>query len=364
MVEGSRILLDFPVEELDRELIIRGARNPREKLFKFGDREGTREREVIMARVAELYDAAAEMTANKALQRFSTGDISGALIDKLQGIDGGRGQWYGRMDIFQVRNEQIKKNALSVAAICRAKSLIATTRGSTTLKIKNYKKVFNLCDSEPFHQQPIVAGRLCTGFLVKEDVIATAGHCVNENNLTDLRIVFGYKMSDSTTPETEIPGKNIYKGTKIIRKICRRMGNQSDWALIRLDRNVVGQQAAVLSGMEVTRGQSVYLLGHPVGLPLKYARGVCVSDIEEAYFGAQMDVYCGNSGSPVFDSETHEVIGIVVRGDSRDFRWTGRGWISVLYPNPVIRTQKPQCTRVSEFRNIVAGERCRGERDR
>ena len=54
-----------------------------------------------------------------------------------------------------------------------------------------------------------------------------------------------------------------------------------------------------------------------------------------------------------FDRKTNEVIGIVVRGDNQDFRWTGKGWLSIIYPNPDIHSKEPQCTRVSEFKNIV-----------
>jgi V8-like Glu-specific endopeptidase len=116
-----------------------------------------------------------------------------------------------------------------------------------------------------------------------------------------------------------------------------------------LDRNVEVQSIARLSGKTVYCDQPVYVLGHPAGLPLKYAPGSWVSDVEESYFTTDLDIYSGNSGSPVFDSETHQVIGMVVRGDNRDFRWTDKGWLSVIYPNPDIRSRGAQCTKVSEF---------------
>ncbi len=214
--------------------------------------------------------------------------------------------------------------------------------------MKNYGEVFNLCNDEPFRHQPIAAGRFCTGFLVKKDVIATAGHCVNEENVTDLCFVFGFKMKDASTPITQVPNQNIYKGAAIISKVeNRRTG--SDWALIKLDRKVEGQRVAKLSGQAIYLEQPVYIIGHPLGLPLKVAPGAHVCDISKTCFVADLDVYSGNSGTPVFDSETHIVIGIVVSGHSRDFRWTGKGWVSVRYPNFDIYSIGPQCTRVSEF---------------
>jgi V8-like Glu-specific endopeptidase len=86
-----------------------------------------------------------------------------------------------------------------------------------------------------------------------------------------------------------------------------------------------------------------------MGLPLKYSPGAQIRSTEEAYFSADLDVYSRNSGSPVFYRNTHEVIGMVVRGDAQDFRWTGKDWISIIYPNPEFHSQEPECTTAIEF---------------
>lgn len=98
-------------------------------------------------------------------------------------------------------------------------------------------------------EKPISAGPLCAGFLVKEDMIITAAHFVNEKNVINLRIVLGFKMVDATSPVIEVPDNNIYQG-------------------------------------------------HPVGLPLKYAPGAHIMDIPGAYFstGAQCTRVTGFSG--------------------------------------------------------------------
>jgi hypothetical protein len=90
-----------------------------------------------------------------------------------------------------------------------------------------------------------------------------------------------------------------------------------------------------------------------VGLPLKYSPEASVGDIREAFFSADLNVYNGSSGSPVFDSETHEVIGIVVRGHTRDFRLVENCWRSVIYSRSDTGFPNPQCTRVSEFITYV-----------
>lgn len=379
-----KIQVELSVEDIDRELIARGARIPEQERFNFTDKDGTSGRDTIMRQVKALYDSDKSTSLDPALRDFSTENLIKKLLPKIEKKIK-RGIWGkdNRMDFYQLEEIEkssrqrrisqieesgdskikeigaIKKNSDCVSSICIRESLIDDQNGFSILKVKNYGETFNLCQYEPFWNQPIAVGRLCTGFLVKEDVIVTAGHCACENNVTDLCFVFGYKMLDSSTSVIEIPQKNIYKGVKIIHRVYDPMGSGADWALIKLDRKVLGQSVVKLSEKAICRNQPLYILGHPCGLPLKYTSGAQVRDITDTCFAADLNVYCGNSGSPVFDSETHEVIGIVVRGDSRDFRWTGNGWISIIYPKSDIHSQEPQCTRVSEFINFCQGTACR-----
>jgi V8-like Glu-specific endopeptidase len=346
---------ELTIEDLDRELIARGAQIPHEELFKFEDTEGTPARKDLMDRVKELYDKAP--SPNPALASIDTWELFRLLLCKTQQIEENRkrGIWYEdhRMDWFGITDEQVNKNVNSVAAIILKNNLIGEGNGFFTLKVKNYGKAHNLCEVEPFYNQPVTAGWVCTGFLVKKDVIATAGHCVEKKNVTDFRIVFGYKMLDPHTAVTQVPDENIYKGVKIIRQVLNREVNRSDWALVQLDREVAGQEVVVLSEDVIACDQPVYVIGYPMGLPVKYAPGAKVRGFKDAFFAADLDTYMGNSGSPVFNADTHKVIGMVVHGDTQDLRWTGKGWASVIYPSREIKSRKPQCTSVPQFKNFV-----------
>ncbi|MCP4146151.1 MAG: trypsin-like peptidase domain-containing protein [bacterium] len=341
--------LENLVKKLDDELIARTTRMPGKSPFEFQDAEGTHGRQAVIAQVKKLYETPPE--ANKALKHIDTQQLVRLLILKAAQLNKNRGIWGtdSREDYYEIRDEQIKKNARCTAAIVKANSLEHMKNGTSTLRVKNYGKAFNLCNSEPFRHQPVAAGQMCSGILVKDDIIATAGHCAYERNVTNLRILFGYKMAGPSTPVTQVPNENIYRGVELIRRTYER-DSGSDWALIRLDRKVEGQEVAVLSNREIAGEKPVYITGYPVGLPLKYSPGASVCAISKAYFSADLNVYCSSSGSPVFDSENHDVIGIVARGDNRDFRWTGRGWKSIVYPNQDLRSKEPECTRVSEFR--------------
>ena len=73
-------------------------------------------------------------------------------------------------------------------------------------------------------------------------------------------------------------------------------------------------------------------MGHPSGLPLKYADGARVFETENDYFSTNLDTFGGNSGSPVFNADTLEVEGILVRGDTdyvMDFESNGERCMKV-----------------------------------
>ncbi len=341
--------LEISIEELDRELIARGKQTPGKEQFNFKDKEGTPGRDEIMTGIKESYKTAPG--PNAALADLSTWDLARILIFKTRsGMDFTRGAWSeDLMDYYEISDEPIEKNAHCLAAICMKYNLIEEKGGFVTLKVKNYGKAFNLCDLEPFRDQPVSAGAMCSGFLVKEDIIATAGHWVQENNITGLRFLFGYQMVDESTAVIRFAGENIYQGVEMIHRVFNLGSGNPGWALVRLDRKVKGQAVARLSKEEIFCDQAVYTFGHPVGLPLKFGASASVLDVHETFFEANLNIYSGSIGSPVFALDTHEVIGMVVKNENNDFRWTGKGWISVLYPEG----KKVQCTRVSDLIDFI-----------
>jgi len=350
---------DFSIEELDRELIARGAKVPDEERFHFRDKEGTPARDEIMEQTAKLYRPDNVPPLNQKLDHLSIEQLTKALILKIREAESDRAlRGDGiRMDMYEISDPRIRRNAAGTVSIWMKDNVKDNLDGFSSLRHKQYGESFNLHRSEPYYNQPIARGRLCTGFLVGEDVIATAGHCADERNVKALRFVFGYRMKGPDDPVIQVPDADIYNGEEIVRRVYDPMGSGADWALVKLDRNVTGRSTVTLSKTGIRRERPVYVLGHPCGLPLKYVPDEPVTRMDGAFFSAELTVYGGNSGSPVFCSETHEVAGIVVRGDQQNFRWTGSGWMSVRYPNPMLKSSAPQCTRVSEFITYCPGEK-------
>ena len=268
----------------------------------------------------------------------------------VEAVRAGQRAIYGtdnRIEIFDVIDQQIRNNADSVAALFRAGEIMDNGNNTATLLTSNFGQHYNLCSSERFGAQPI--GAICTGFLVGSDLIATAGHCVDENNVTHIRFVFGYRMIDETNAKTTIDIKDIYAGTRIVGRVFERT---ADWALVQVDRAV--RDRAILSIRRkgaIKAQQAVYVIGHPVGLPAKFSGDATVRDnTAAAFFVANLDTFAVNSGSPVFNADDHVVEGVLVRGET-DFVQNGGCCVSLVCPTTGCRGE--ECTRTTEFSGLV-----------
>jgi Trypsin-like peptidase domain len=287
---------------------------------------------------------AVDLELNEELQEFDSETLVKVLKNNQKVI-------YGtdeRLDIFQIQDQAILNDADSVVALFADTDVVDNGDGTSTLQTQNFGTSRKLCPVERFREQP--TGAFCSGFLVAPDIIATAGHCVNESNVTNIQFVFGFRMLDSSTAQTVISNEEIYRGVNVIGR--QEIGDGADWALVRIDRPVPNHRIAQIRRTDkIADNQAVLVIGHPVGLPMKVAGNAVVRDnTPNVFFVANLDTYGGNSGSPVFNSETHEVEGILVRGET-DFVQQGTCTVSLVCPNTGCRGE--DCTRTTEFSGLL-----------
>jgi hypothetical protein len=169
---------------------------------------------------------------------------------------------------------------------------------------------FPLCDDEPFRDQPTPG--YCSAFLVAPDILATAGHCVEPQDCSTMAVVFGFVMIDAETPVLTIDKSDVY----YCREVIGRQVGMPDWGLIYLDREVTGHEPLPIRRTGVIGdGEPLVVIGHPMGVPRKYAAGATVhGNATSGYFMANLDTYGGNSGSAVFNADTLIVEGILYAG--------------------------------------------------
>ena len=240
-----------------------------------------------------------------------------------------------RIDVYEETDPERRAWAASVAAIVPAQFLVRDGRGNYVLNPLEYG--FNgipVCDDVRFAGQPI--GATCTAFMVGSDIIATAGHCLFPFELDNYYIVFGYEMEDEDTPILVFSPNQVYEVEEIIDWAL--MG-PLDHALFRVDRPITAPEATPLPlrrDGQIELDENVGTIGHPTGLPKKIAFGedtVVTENSHPFYFGANIDVFGGNSGGPVFNAETGLVEGIAVRSSFPEFEMRGNCTDVVSYPD-------------------------------
>jgi V8-like Glu-specific endopeptidase len=171
------------------------------------------------------------------------------------------------------------------------------------------RRSMNVCPEERFAEQPTLP--MCTGFLVAPDVLVTAGHCVtSQAACRDFVWVFDYVEGT-----TEIPAENVYRCREVLsQRQTLGIFKKIDYAVVRLDRRSERAPLSYRRSGSASRGDEVLVIGHPSGLPMKIADNATITVTTPNTFRADLDTYGGNSGSPVFNTRTGLVEGVLVSG--------------------------------------------------
>lgn len=226
-------------------------------------------------------------------------------------------------------------------------------RGQYVFGTKKLGTRYNLSEGQRFASQPVDA--FCTGFLVGEDLLVTAGHCVRDHhknnasapkdhagacqeNLSkgvsceDIKFVFGFRKELGGRIPRSVPAENVYKCAQVISHSLR---SGPDYAIVKLDRKVNGLRPLAINRKNdgLSTRTPLLAIGHPSGLPLKLAgdarviaastdvyvnnSGMSMKWVDKDHaFLTNLDTFQGNSGSPVINMNTLLVEGILVSGDN------------------------------------------------
>lgn len=302
--------------------------------------------EILEELHARQYEKPAALLAKKVrpLAQYDSMTLAKALRNSqklVYGMD-------DRLDLYQVMDSDVRARAESVVSLIDVGRISRNGDGTSTISTTAFGVANELCESERFREQP--TGPHCSGFLVAPEIIATAGHCINQNNLARTLFVFGFRMINESEARVVIPNDDIFQGVGIMDR--KEQSNGADYALVKLNRPATGRTIVNLRRTgKIGTDEGVYVIGHPSGLPLKYAPGAQVRDNSKpSYFVANLDTYGGNSGSPVFNETTGDVEGILVRGDT-DFVRVGTCWVSNVCPTTGCRGE--DITRTTEFADLV-----------
>ncbi len=218
-----------------------------------------------------------------------------------------------RLDVFESSDPLMKELAKSTAAQILNDNLEVN---GDTFTIKSRTLVDEgICKSERFADQ--VAAANCSGFLVGNDTLVTAGHCVN--TVSDCQghyWVFDYANTTEEKASFTFTKDQVFRCTKIISR-AKDPSTMNDYAILKLERVVKGRTPLKFrTSGKVADDAVLTVIGHPTGLPTKITSAADMRDnTNPVFFRTNADTYGGNSGSAVVDSRTGTVEGILVRGD-------------------------------------------------
>lgn len=232
-----------------------------------------------------------------------------------------------RKEYFEL-NDQVQAATRSIPALI-FKHKLTRIEDHYIIQANTVGAEYHLCSGEPHYLQPAAA--YCSGFIIGNNQIATAGHCVVEDNKTqkpypvnggceNIAIVFDYRLNFKGENPLRIPEENVYHCKKVISRRFEE-NKHSDYAIIEVDRPLQDRPVLKLrSRGDVQIGASITTIGYPLGMPVKAVGGATVrSNDENNYFTTDLDTFHGNSGGPVLDtgsliSGEGIVEGILVRG--------------------------------------------------
>lgn len=169
----------------------------------------------------------------------------------------------------------------------------------------------NLCEDEKFATENSIGE--CSSFLVAPNIMMTAGHCIYmwdntpETFCDNFAFVFDYYKDKTTHDE-------VYECKSVIYAI-NDFKNYKDIALVLLDKKVMSRKPLKVS-TRLKLGAQVASVGSPLGAPLKLSKEGTIQNISERSFEYSLDLFAGNSGSPIFDIEQEAVIGVHTYGST------------------------------------------------
>ncbi len=259
-------------------------------------------------------------------------DLSGRLGSQqtaiIYGVD-------DRKDAIEHPDAKLRQLSAAVGALIRSSrikidgrtgdvTLASTTLNEKTKASSSYKGK-EMCQNEPFRDDPAPAS--CSVFLIGPRLMATAGHCISTRPPLSPQaatawcnsrfVVFGFaKNKNGQVPK--LTQDNVYRCSRVLLHKLTRTAPVVDIGVFELDREVKGiKPLDVEWKVTLKKDEPLAVMGFPSGIPLKIAAGGKVTNERTKqgdYFITNLDTLPGNSGSPVFSTQSYKVVGVHVRG--------------------------------------------------
>ncbi len=190
-----------------------------------------------------------------------------------------------------------------------------------TIETKSLVQGLNYCPDENYSNYPIVSA--CTAFLVSEDLILTAGHCLKDKyDCKRQTWILDYNDAGEFLVSNGLISFKNTQGYTCQELVAHSVGVNLDFALVRLDRPILDRKFLKMrTEGKVAPDETFAIIGHPMGLPKMLSSNAKLRENSlPNFFKTNIDAFSGNSGSPVFGLKSGLVEGILIRGED-DFKY-------------------------------------------
>lgn len=238
-----------------------------------------------------------------------------------------------RFDISESENDPVRVR-LAELSVGKVNSL-APVSGSTLNELALFysKSIYPpnglpLCPDVKFQNQKVFAG--CSGSYIGNHpdtgnaMILTNSHCVNQCSST--YFIFDARINQAGTEAVLnrskiLTCKTIHFSEKRLYETENGRSILQDIAILEMNApaplNLKGKSRyfssirSPFTGSVVPKGQALIMVGYPFGLPMKGAINGNSMDVSQfGYFNHSLDHLPGNSGSPILDPASFEIIGV------------------------------------------------------
>lgn len=243
---------------------------------------------------------------------------------------GGKGDIIGEDDRRDEFSEDVsprlREIARSTAMIIENTNVVDLGDGTVQLSGPSLEESYYMCPGETFGEQSNPG--FCSAWLVGPDTIMTNGHCITSQTACEnSSFVFDFAITEEGADPTIVPAASVVPCERVLAwdetSLC-----DVDFALLKLKREVTDRApVTVRSPDEDFQSDNLVIIGHPFGLPRKYAlEGKVIHDGSNGFLTTH-DIFGGNSGSAIFDAESGHVQGLVTCGGSNlEWYYWEEGW--------------------------------------
>ncbi|MFT6395656.1 MAG: V8-like Glu-specific endopeptidase [Bradymonadia bacterium] len=229
-----------------------------------------------------------------------------------------------RLDYYESSDEALQRlTRESIAAMVSADAIVYQGDGTVLMRSNTLGQSRGLCDDEAFYDHPTAAS--CSGTLIDDDLILTAGHCV-QSGCSSNRWVFNYYYETEGNLAQRLE-EDVYECDEVVALSVPGRQGGADYGIVRLDRPVTNNHVPAAFSLEqwpVADGDSLHMIGFGSGIPAKLDSGGVVlgenRGADQNDFRGSVDAFGGNSGSGVFDADLN-VVGILVAGE-QDYEYS------------------------------------------